>query len=109
MNRKVCEFIDIGLDNYSCVNCGIVIHSEYGIPANICSSIDLSKIPEIDKQMLCSKEELDGRYKICEQCEFLNNGACNKCGCIITKYSIFKNKLLFKNHACPIGKWPDIC
>lgn len=105
MIKSVCEFIDIGLDSYECIKCGIIVQSIDGPPATLCSGIDLNDLNDIETDIFCSQSQLDKRYSICSECEFFINNSCVKCGCVVVRNAQFKNKLLFKDQTCPVGKW----
>lgn len=57
---------------------------------------------------LCSKEEIDYRMSICQQCEHYRNDACMLCGCTIIREKNFNNKLAHKDKSCPINRWGPI-
>lgn len=104
--NSFCEFIDIGLDDYQCVKCGIIISSYDGIPVMFCLATNQIEINELEKNGLgCSKETVKNRFSICKSCEFFQDNSCSKCGCRIVRNREFKNKLLWKNEKCPINKW----
>ncbi len=39
------------------------------------------RIAEIPETLRCSEEEYSRRLEHCRNCEALNGGTCNKCGC----------------------------
>lgn len=103
---NICDFIEIYPDEYECSKCGLKISSFDGPPIFPCSSIDESDFEELqNKGLVCSKKEIQNRYNICTSCEYFSNLTCKQCGCIVTRNTSFKNKLLWKDHECPIGKW----
>lgn len=106
LNHNLCEFIDIGLDDYQCLKCGLIISSYDGPPAMFCAAVNAEEISELEKTGLgCSEEEVQRRFAICESCEFFQDHSCSKCGCRIVRNREFKNKLLWKNEQCPLNKW----
>jgi len=57
-----------------------------------------------------TKEERERVFAICEACPFYvvkktGKGACNKCGCGISKAKALFNKLEWKTETCPANKW----
>lgn len=58
--------------------------------------------------VLCTKEEIDARLKICGECEYYQEDACILCGCRIVREANHQNKLANKNASCPAGKWGPI-
>lgn len=54
---------------------------------------------------MCSQEEIDRRYAICQGCEFHKDGACLKCGCPLVREKKFISKLSWAHEECPVGKW----
>ena len=57
---------------------------------------------------LCSKEEIDYRLNICNNCEHYQNDSCLLCGCTVIRDKNYNNKLAHKNKSCPINKWTEI-
>lgn len=57
---------------------------------------------------LCSKEEIDNRLSICQNCEYYQNDSCLLCGCTVIRDKNYNNKLAHKNKSCPINKWTEI-
>jgi len=55
---------------------------------------------------LCSQEEIDARYAICQSCEHFSAGACAHCGCPLVRERQYISKLAWAGEACPVGKWP---
>lgn len=53
----------------------------------------------------CSDEQIAERFAICQTCEFLKDGACEKCGCPVVREKKFISKLSWADQGCPIGKW----
>jgi hypothetical protein len=54
---------------------------------------------------LCSDEQIEQRYAICNGCEHFINSSCNKCGCPIVRNKRFISKLSWASSECPVGKW----
>lgn len=54
-----------------------------------------------------SQQEIDNRYEICSNCEFMDhkNSQCLVCGCNLSRKKIFMNKLAWKDQKCPKNKW----
>jgi hypothetical protein len=102
--NNLCEFIQIGVDEYECSKCGMIIVSYDGPPPFICSYIPEIK-PDIESDLFCSSEQIESRYKVCQACEYFIENSCSQCGCRVVRNAEFKNKLFFKNQECPIGKW----
>jgi len=42
---------------------------------------------------------INGRYRMCDNCDFANGGNCEKCGCLLMA------KVMLSTEKCPIGKW----
>jgi hypothetical protein len=74
--------------------------------------IKASEIPiSVDDNVsdnLCSKEEIDYRLNICNNCEYYQNDSCLLCGCTVIRDKNYNNKLAHKNKSCPINKWTEI-
>lgn len=52
------------------------------------------------RQILVEKDIRDNRYKICQDCNNLNNlKVCTKCFCFMPA------KTWLKKYSCPIKKW----
>lgn len=51
------------------------------------------------KGLIVSEEIENQRKAICQNCEFLKNERCIKCGCF------YKIKVKSPNWSCPVGKW----
>lgn len=122
-----CNFIQIDGDKFECNNCGITITMVDGDepPVFPCRK-NLQKDPEendvsfvqkvvnFGKAMSshiaeglpqCSDEQILKRYKICEGCDFFDNGTCSKCGCPLFRNKRYVSKLAWADQECPIGKW----
>ena len=54
---------------------------------------------------MASDEEIIRRHDICLGCEFLQDNACTKCGCPISRVRGFVSKLSWADQECPAGKW----
>jgi hypothetical protein len=54
---------------------------------------------------LCTQEQIDQRFAICQGCEFYKDNACLKCGCPLSREKQFISKLSWANEKCPVGKW----
>jgi len=103
---RLCEFIDIGMDSYSCSKCGITVSSPDGPPALACSSLDITEFLMVNNsENVCTESEIESRFNICTDCEFFQNNSCSQCGCRIVRNIEFQNKLFWKNESCPINKW----
>lgn len=57
---------------------------------------------------MCTQEQVDERFAICQGCEFLKDGACLKCGCPLVREKKFLSKLSWANESCPVGKWGPV-
>lgn len=57
---------------------------------------------------MCTQEQVDERFRICQGCEFLKDGACLKCGCPLVREKKFLSKLSWANESCPVGKWGPV-
>ena len=53
----------------------------------------------------CTDAQIAERFAICQTCEFLKDGACEKCGCPVVREQRFISKLAWADQGCPIGKW----
>ena len=56
----------------------------------------LRRMPETQK---AAKETYDSRLAQCKACDYLNNGTCMGCGCLV------ELKAAYKNEKCPYRKW----
>lgn len=52
-------------------------------------------IAHLDEELKVGDEEYERRLKLCQNCDFLLNGMCRKCGCFVELRAVMK-----KNH-CP--------
>lgn len=53
-------------------------------------------------ETLTPRHILLGRNKMCEGCDFFQEGLCMKCGCLVL------SKTLLTTEKCPIGKWGPV-
>jgi len=124
-NMWFCNFIEVGLDTYLCSKCGTQISSEDGPPAILCSvpSNEPEEQPSVafstkvknfimaasehinNGAKLCTDEQIEQRYNICQTCEHFVNSTCNQCGCPIVRNKRFISKLSWASSECPVGKW----
>jgi len=57
----------------------------------------------------CTDDQIAARYAICQSCEFLKGGACEKCGCPIRREKKYISKIAWADQSCPVGKWgPEV-
>jgi hypothetical protein len=56
----------------------------------------------------CTDEQVAARYAICQACEFLKDGECVKCGCLIVRKKKFISKLSWADQGCPERKWGPV-
>jgi hypothetical protein len=68
----------------------------------------LQNKPTTSVDVLCSKEQIEERLKICNACEHFKDNSCLLCGCVVVRDKNFNNKLAHKNHSCPINKWGPV-
>jgi len=54
---------------------------------------------------MASDAEILRRHDICLACEFMKDGACQKCGCPIVRAKQYVSKLSWADSECPVGKW----
>jgi hypothetical protein len=54
---------------------------------------------------MASDEEILRRHDICLACEFLQDNACTKCGCPVSRAKKYVSKLSWADSECPVGKW----
>lgn len=54
---------------------------------------------------MASDAEILRRHDICMGCEFMKDGACQKCGCPIVRAKQYVSKLSWADSECPVGKW----
>lgn len=57
---------------------------------------------------MCTQEQVDQRFAICQACEFYKDGGCLKCGCPLVREKKFISKLSWANEKCPVGKWGPV-
>ena len=55
-----------------------------------------------------SREQIDARFAICQQCEHFDGRACRQCGCPVVREKQFVSKLSWANEKCPVGKWGPV-
>ena len=68
--------------------------------ANICKRCLLRELSEADRLNIRVSENLyETRLAICKDCELLNAGTCNGCGCYV------ELRALSKTGKCPRKKW----
>lgn len=102
MGHNFCYFIHIDDEEYECIYCGIRIVSVDGYPPIFpCLNMRIIK----DKT-LCTYDQIEKRFTVCQNCEFFKNNTCSKCDCIITRNLNYSNKLFYKDQECPESKWP---
>ena len=77
----------------------------------------------------CTQEQIDARLAICQACDLYQvnprpssraqaegsptgapAGTCthSSCGCPVTRWGRFRNKLAWADQACPLGKWAKV-
>lgn len=56
----------------------------------------------------CTDEQIAARFAICQGCEFLKNGSCEKCGCPIARAKKYISKIAWADQGCPVGKWGPV-
>ena len=56
----------------------------------------------------CTDEQIAERFAICQTCEFLKGGACEKCGCAVSRERAYVSKLSWAGESCPVGKWGPV-
>jgi hypothetical protein len=56
----------------------------------------------------CTDEQVASRHAICLTCEFLKDGACEKCGCPVIRERAYISKLSWAGESCPVGKWGPV-
>ena len=56
-------------------------------------------IARLDVGMKVSDKEYNCRLDICRQCDYLNEGTCNACGCYV------ELRAAAKTGKCPYKKW----
>lgn len=120
----VWHIVDPKLDKYRCVYCGksITVLDRYTEPPMVlCTKTFLSQnsdystvdnltllakeVSSSSPDRICSVQETNRRYEICQSCEFLKDNICNKCGCLIFRDKVFLDKLTSKDETCPLNKW----
>lgn len=57
---------------------------------------------------MCTDEQIQARWAICQGCEFHQNGTCMKCGCPLVRERHYISKLSWANEKCPVGKWGPV-
>lgn len=120
-----CQFTQIDFDLYECKNCGtrVRLHSGQGAPIFPCKRTFIreksgpslgSKVLNFAKSAinhvangapLCTEDQIEKRYSVCNGCEFLQDNSCTKCGCPISRTKHFVSKIAWADQECPIGKW----
>lgn len=101
MHPLLCNFTYLYDSKYKCLNCGLIIITDDGQPPVFPC---ISHKP-INKNNLCTDDQVNKRYSICNNCEFFNKNTCTKCDCVITRNLNYMNKLFFKDQECPELKW----
>ncbi len=59
----------------------------------------VERLPESAK---VSEETFQVRIGVCRNCDYLNEGTCNACGCYV------ELRAAAKTGKCPYGKWTDM-
>ena len=68
--------------------------------ANICKRCLLRELSEADRLNITTYQDaIQKRLAICKDCELLNAGTCNGCGCYV------ELRALSKTGKCPRKKW----
>lgn len=57
------------------------------------------KIISTDEHDLVNDDLKQERNNTCQKCEFISNGLCEKCGCIVN------SKIIYEESRCPLEKW----
>lgn len=52
--------------------------------------------------------EIERRWAICQQCEHMTGGRCQRCGCPIVRERRLLSKLAWATESCPVGKWGPV-
>lgn len=56
-------------------------------------------IEMLDKDLKTARQVYEERLNICKECDYLNEGTCQACGCFVElRAAVKKNK-------CPYKKW----
>lgn len=50
-------------------------------------------------KLIATSAVMERRSKLCETCDFYNDGVCDRCGCLIL------SKTLLNTEKCPVGRW----
>lgn len=56
-------------------------------------------ISRLGRELKVSDEVYDSRLNICRQCDYLNEGTCNACGCYV------ELRAAAKTGRCPYSRW----
>lgn len=124
-NIWFCQFIETEYNTYLCVKCGTEVRSEDGPPPLLCSQpsaqADQEQAVSFSTKVknfisaasdhlnngakLCTDQQIEHRYSICNSCEHFVKSSCNKCGCPIIRNKRFISKLSWASSECPVGKW----
>ena len=56
-------------------------------------------IDRLPGELKVSGEEYDARLGVCRECDYLNEGTCNACGCYV------ELRAAAKTGKCPYKKW----
>lgn len=85
------------------------INSNSSNPNRICKRCLLRELSEADRANIAkyrdaitervSEEKYEARLAVCKQCDLLNAGTCNACGCYVELRALGE-----KSH-CPHKKW----
>jgi len=126
-NNIFCEFISEDNQTFVCKKCGTSLYSEtpqHMPPVFICSyplvednQKDIGYAQKIKNfagslidhiktgAKLCTDEQIEKRFSICESCEFYKDKTCTQCGCPLIRNRKFISKLAWAEQECPVGKW----
>lgn len=114
-----CQFVQKEGGIAECVNCGLRVRSN--TPEQIYAEcqgrrpsagtliVNYAKAVAVHVSsggQTRTDAEVSELLKVCETCEFFQNGVCRVCGCRVNSgSSAFANKLRMKTQRCPKGKW----
>ena len=59
-------------------------------------------VKRLGRELKVSDEIYGARLNVCKECDYLNEGTCNACGCYV------ELRAAAKTGRCPYKKWTDL-
>lgn len=91
-----------------CIRDGLNTNNPPGVARKVVNFAKSAVLHMASGMPMCTQEQIDARFSICQGCEFYKDGACQKCGCPLNREKQFISKLSWANEKCPVGKWGPV-